>query len=85
MTLEPLAVQYGLQVGECLETDDGYHFSYQVQALWPAKFQQQVLAMQFDWVDSGEGTQADTDVLLIQKLTHELGLDKNAMLVEMVR
>jgi len=41
--------------------------------------------MQFDWLDSGEGTQADTDILLIQKLTSELGLDKNEMLAEMAR
>jgi hypothetical protein len=36
--------------------------------------------MKFDWIDSGEGTQADTDILLIQKLTTELGLNKNEML-----
>ena len=36
--------------------------------------------MQFDRIDSGEGTQADTDILLIQKLTTELGLDKHEML-----
>jgi hypothetical protein len=41
--------------------------------------------MQFDWIDSGEGTQADTDILLIQKLTTELGLDKHEMLEEMAR
>ena len=41
--------------------------------------------MQFDWHDSGEGNQADTDVLLIQKLTNELGLDKNEMLAEMAK
>ena len=41
--------------------------------------------MQYDWLDSGEGTQADTDILLIQKLTNELGLDKNEMLREMAR
>jgi hypothetical protein len=41
--------------------------------------------MQFDWHDSGEGTQADTDILLIQKLTNELGLDKNEMLAQMAK
>ena len=41
--------------------------------------------MQFDALDSGEGTQADTDILLIQKLTTELGLDKHEMLGEMAR
>jgi hypothetical protein len=41
--------------------------------------------MQFDALDSGEGTQADTDILLIQKLTTELGLDKHAMLGEMAK
>jgi hypothetical protein len=43
------------------------------------------MATQFDWLDSGEGTQADTDTLLIQKLTAELGLDKHEMLAEMAR
>lgn len=41
--------------------------------------------MQFDWADSGQGTQADTDILLIQKLSSELGLNKNEMLAEMQR
>lgn len=41
--------------------------------------------MQFDWLDSGEGTQVDTDILLIQTLTTELGLDKHEMLAEMAR
>lgn len=41
--------------------------------------------MQFDWIDSGEGTQLDTDMLLIQKLTSELGLDKHEMLAEMAK
>ena len=41
--------------------------------------------MQFEWIDSGEGTQLDTDMLLIGKLTTELGLDKHEMLAEMAK
>jgi hypothetical protein len=38
------------------------------------------MAMQFDWIDTNELDQANTDVLLIKKLSTELGLDKNKML-----
>lgn len=41
--------------------------------------------MQYDYLDTGEGTQADTDILLIQKLTSELGLDKKEMLAEIAK
>lgn len=53
-SLIPIAQEYGLHVRkrrdpedeyneddrepDALSTDDGYHFSYQVQALWPAQF-----------------------------------------------
>ena len=80
-----MATDHNLSIGEMIDTDDGFQFTYQVQGLFPAKFQQQVLMMQFDWHDSGEGTQADTDILLIQKLSNELSLDKNEMLSEMAR
>ena len=67
-------------MGGFTDVDDGHQFTYKVKGLFPLEFQQQVLAMQFDWIDSGEGTLADTDILLIQKLTTELGLDKHEML-----
>lgn len=41
--------------------------------------------MQFDWIDSGEGTSADTDVLLITKLCEELQIDKHEMYAEMAK
>ena len=83
--LVPLALEYELTVGDFLDMDDGHNFSYQVQGAFAPKFQKQALAMQFDWVDTGEITQEETDVLLIQKLTQELGLSKNGMLAEMER
>lgn len=41
--------------------------------------------MQFDWLDSGIISNESTDILLIQKLTSELSLDKNQMLAEMAK
>ena len=41
--------------------------------------------MQFDFIDTGEITKEETDVLLIHKLTSELSLNKNDMLAEMAR
>ena len=82
--LIPLASVF-LGAPEGLDRDDGHNFSYAVQGFFASRFQQQTLAMQFDWIDSGEGTQLDTDLLLIQKLTSELGLDKHEMLAEMAK
>lgn len=83
--LVPLANEFSLQTGEFLEMDDGHNFSYQVQGLFAPKFQQQVLRMQFDVLDTGDLSKEETDVLLIQKLTTELSLSKNEMLSEMAR
>lgn len=81
--LLPLAAEFGLQLADVGGQDGGAQAAYHVDTHFPARFQQQAFALQFDGIDSGELTQVDTDILLIQKLTQELNLDKNDMLAQM--
>ena len=83
--LLPLAAEFGLQLADVGGQDGGAQAAYHVDTHFPARFQQQAFALQFDGIDSGELTQADTDILLIQKLTQELNLDKNEMLAQMAQ
>ena len=78
--LMPLAAESGLQLADVEDQDDGAQAAYHVETQFPGRFEKQAFALQFDWIDSGELTQVDTDILLIQKLTQELNLDKNEML-----
>lgn len=78
--LMPLAAESRLELADVEEQDDGAQAAYHVETQFPGRFEKQAFALQFDWVDSGELTQVDTDILLIQKLTQELNLDKNEML-----
>ena len=81
----PLAEESGLPLADAGDQDDGAQAAYYVETQFPCRFEKQAFALQFDWIDSGELTQADTDILLIQKLTQELNLDKNEMLQQMAK
>ena len=76
----PLAAESGLVLADVGDQDDGAQAAYHVETQFPVRFEQQAFALQFDWIDSGELTQVDTDILLIQKLTQELNLGKSGML-----
>ena len=83
--LYPLAAEFGLQLADVGGQDGGAQAAYHVDTHFPTRFQQQAFALQFDGIDSGELSQVDTDILLIQKLTQELNLSKNEMLAQMVQ
>ena len=73
-----MAKEFGIS-GD-IEIDNSHSFTYQIQVYFPTHFQKQVLRTQFDWYDSGSiesgGTAADTEVDIVDKITRNLGINK---------